>query len=177
MALPELFSSAELIERFETAMNEERKAFDGVAADQELVRLNNALKKAEQGQGNILNAIAEGAPFAAFKAKSETLANEITELQKMIAAANAKAAQVKLPQDDASVIFERSLSRMNELLSAPDFIEEASAYLKMLIVGIKLTPSAKSQHGIKAELKLAPGVLMPQKAAGSKADEELSIPC
>ena len=64
-------------------MNEERKAFDGVAADQELARLNNALKKAEQGQGNILNAIAEGAPFAAFKAKSEALANEITELHEL----------------------------------------------------------------------------------------------
>ena len=128
-ALRELFTSAELIERFEAAMIEERKAFDGVAADQELARLNNAPKKAEQGQGNILNAIAEGAPFAAFKAKSEALANEITELQKMIAAANAKAAQVKLPKEDASVIFKRALSKMNELLSAPDLVEEASAYL------------------------------------------------
>ena len=176
-ALRELFTSAELIERFEAAMIEERKAFDGVAADQELARLNNALKKAEQGQGNILNAIAEGAPFTAFKAKSEALANEITELQKMIAAANAKAAQVKLPQEDASVIFKRALSRTNELLSAPDLVEEASAYLKMLFVGIKLTPHENAQHGIKAELKLAHGVLMPQKAAGSKANVELSVLC
>lgn len=176
-ALRDLFTSDEMIARFEAAMKAERKAFDGDAADQDLTRLNNALKKAERGQSNILNAIAEGAPFAAFKAKSEGLATEIHELQKLIAAANAKAEQLKLPQEDASVMFERALNKMNQLLSAPDLVEEASAYLKILIIAIRLIPHEKAQHGIKAELKLAPGVLLPQKAPGSKADEELSILC
>jgi len=50
---------------------------------------------------------------------------------------------------------------MEQLLSAPDYVDEASTYLKMLITRITLTPDASAQHDIWATLHIAEGVLGP----------------
>ena len=57
---------------------------------------------------------------------------------------------------------------MEQLLSAPDYVDEASTYLKMLITRITLTPDPKARHGMQAKLHMAGGVLVP---AGTQEDD------
>lgn len=75
------------------------------------------------------------------------------------------------PQEEASVVFERALTKMNDLLSAPDLVDEASTFLKMIIKVIRLLLKETAQHGIEAELVIAPGVLLPN----SNQDIETSV--
>ena len=57
---------------------------------------------------------------------------------------------------------------MEQLLSAQDYVDEASTYLKMLITRITLTPDASAQHDIWATLHIAEGVLVP---AGTQVED------
>jgi len=167
-ALRTLFQSEELQAAFDAALKVERKKLAGGSAQTDLKRLQAALKKAESGQENILKAIADGAPYDMFKAKADALADEITSLKHRINNMEARIAQQNAPLPDAKKVFAQALQKMEQLLSAPDYVDEASTYLKMLIARITLTPDPKAQHGMQAKLHMAEGVLVP---AGTQVED------
>ena len=97
---------------------------------------------------------------------ADTLADEITSLKHRINNTEARIAQQNAPLPDAKKVFAQALQKMEQLLSAPDYVNEASTYLKILITRITLTPDADAQHGMKATLNMADGVLLPTASAG-----------
>jgi len=163
-----LFQSEEHQAAFDAALKAERKKLAGGSAKTDMKRLQAALKKAESGQENILKAIADGAPYDMFKAKADALADEITSLKHQINNTEARIAQQNAPLPDAKKVFAQALQKMEQLLSAPDYVDEASTYLKMLIARITLTPDPKAQHGMQAKLHMAEGVLVP---AGTQVED------
>ena len=160
-ALRTLFQSEELQAAFDSAVEAERKKLAGGSAKTDLKRLQAALKKAESGQENILKAIADGAPYDMFKAKADALVDEITSLKHRIDNTETRIAQQNAPLSDAKEVFAQALQKMEQLLSSPDYVDERSTYLKMLITRITLTPDASAQHGMRATLHMAEGVLVP----------------
>ena len=135
-ALRQAFRSPELIASFEAALKAERTKLSGgsVKADRD------RLKSAEAGRENILNAIAEGAPYAAFKARTDALEREIAELITRLSDLEARIAQSAEVQEDAREIYERALQQMETLLSDPELVDEAHGYLATLIQKVTLTP-------------------------------------
>ena len=174
-ALRSVFQSEELQAAFEQAVKAERKKLSSGSAKTDLKRLKSALRKAEFAQENILKAIKEGAPFAAFKAESENLEAETANIKQRIADTEARLAQQNAPYPDARNVFAQALQKMEQLLSDPDYVDEASTYLKMLIKRIVLTPDRNAQHGMKVTMMLAEDALMPV-AAGDEGDGNEGLP-
>ncbi len=158
-ALRDAFMSPDLIDRFEQALEQERHNIESGAIDTKLAHLKATLHTAETAQSNILNAIAEGAPFATFKSKAETLEKEITDLTARIGSIQAQV-DIKINHaESAAVIYERALNQMNHLLGDSDLVDEASSHLKMLIEKIVLTPDETAQHGLSASMILSSDAL------------------
>ncbi|MBY6006703.1 recombinase family protein [Salipiger bermudensis] len=157
-ALRQAFRSPALIASFEAALKAERKKLSGGTVKAQRDRLKAALTKAKAGRENILNAIAEGAPYAAFKARTDVLEREITELTTRLSDLEARIAQSAEVQEDARVIYERALQQMETLLSDPELVDEAHGYLATLIQEVTLTPDETALNGIAAVLSLASGV-------------------
>lgn len=177
-ALRSVFQSDELQTAFEQVVKAERKKLSNGSAKTSLKRLKSALRKAEFAQENILKAIKEGAPFAAFKAESESLEVEMADLKQRLADTEARIAQQNAPQPDAKDVFAQALRRMEQLLSDPDYVDEASTYLKMLIKRIVLTPDADARHGMKVTMMLAEDALMPVASGDEDGGKEgLPVDC
>lgn len=169
----------EMIARFDKALEAERANAAGGALDADLARLTAALAKAETAQANLITAIAEGAPFAAFKAKSAELEAEIAGFQDRIRQTEARISRQALPLEDAATVYARALDQMDELLGDTDLVEEASSYLGMLTQVVTLTPDEAAPHGIAAEILLNPSAWLPEQA-GSDPDapeDGTRIPC
>ena len=60
---------------------------------------------------------------------------------------------------------------MEQLLSDPEFVDEANSYLRMLIGQVTLTPEESAPHGLEVVLELASEALMPG-GAGQANDAE-----
>lgn len=174
-ALRQAFRSPDLIAAFEAARAEERAKLTDGRLHAERDRLGAALAKAEAGHANILDAIADGAPYAAFKARSEALDDEIRDLASRIATLDAQIAQSSAVAEDARTVYERVLQEMDTLLSDPELVDKAHSYLAVLIEQITLTPDATAQHGIAATLTLANGVL-PGRSTGD-AGGTIEVAC
>ena len=168
-ALRSAFLSPELIARFEESLDVERKKVADGSLDGELCCFRTALKKAEAGRANILAAIAEGAPYAAFKGKADTLAAEITALNDRISSIETQLASQALPQEDARGVYQRVLQEMDQLLADPDLVDEANSYLKMLVDRVTLTPDENAQHGLEAVMELSSDALLPMPQDGENA--------
>ncbi|WP_370073836.1 hypothetical protein, partial [Salipiger bermudensis] len=158
----------------EAALKAERKKLSGGSVKADRDRLKAALTKAEAGRENILNAIAEGAPYAAFKARSDALEHEITELTTRLSDLEARIAQSAEVQEDARAIYERALQQMETLLSDPELVDEAHGYLATLIQEVTLTPDETAPNGIAAVLSLASGVF---PDAPNAADSGTRVSC
>ncbi|MCV2866045.1 zinc ribbon domain-containing protein [Albidovulum sediminicola] len=148
-------------------------------APEMIARFKAALAKAEAAQANIIAAIAEGAPFAAFKARSAELEAEIADLRDRIRQTEARIAQQALPLEAAATVYARALDQMSELLGDPDLVEEANGYLRMLIRGVTLTPDEAAPHGLAAEIVLNPSDWLPARGGSDpeSADDGLRIRC
>ncbi|SFQ44446.1 Site-specific DNA recombinase [Roseivivax halotolerans] len=172
-ALDQAFRSPELIAQFEAAMESERKALADGSLDTERARLGAALKKAEQGKTNILNAIAEGAPYATFKEKAEALEVEIAQLTQRVSDIDTQIENSSQVMESGAAVYERVLSQLTQLLSDRDFVEEAHGYLAVLIRKIVLMPDETAEHGLRATMELSSEALLPgvmgDQGAGSKS--------
>ena len=172
-ALDRAFRSPELIAQFEAAMEAERKTVADGSLDTERARLSAALKKAEHGKTNILNAIAEGAPYATYKEKAEALETEIAQLTQRISDIDTQIENSSQVMQSGAAVYERVLSQLAELLSDPDFVEEAHGYLAVLIRKIVLMPDETAPHRLSATMELSSEALLPgvmgDQGAGSKS--------
>ncbi|WP_114286105.1 recombinase family protein [Candidatus Halocynthiibacter alkanivorans] len=164
-ALRSTFRSESLLERFEDALKVERDKIADGRLEVELKRFEAALAKAISGRDNILVAVAEGAPYASFKAKAEVFETEIASLTVRINKKQAQIQRGKTVTEDARTIYERALKNMEHLLSEKDLMEEAHTYLGMLIEKITLTPDETAQHGLRAEINLSSDTLLQANTA------------
>ncbi|MCP4826871.1 MAG: recombinase family protein [Shimia sp.] len=153
-ALRAAFRSEGMLRRFELALAEERGKLADGNLEADLKRLEVAHDRAMIGRDNILAAVAEGAPYATFKAKADALEKEINDLASRIAALNSQITRSQTEVEDARTIYERALNNLEHLLSEKEFIEEAHGYLAMLIEKIVLKPDEEAAHGIRAEMYL-----------------------
>lgn len=158
--LRQTLMSDEWIRQFETALKAERAKLADGSAEKQLKLLKAALAKAQKGQENIMSAIADGAPFATFKAKSQELETEVSALSMKIAQLQSQIETQKKPQQDARSIYKQVLSKFDVLLSSPEYVEEASNYLKEIVQEVTLTPAETADYGLMIDLALEQGNLL-----------------
>jgi hypothetical protein len=141
-------------------------------------RAARAAHRAKYLLSGLLQCSCCGAPYAMFKGKSEELEAETADLKQRITDTESRIAQQNAPQPDAKEIFTQALQKMEQLLSDPAYVDEASTYLKMLIKRIVLTPDASSQHSMKVTMMLAEDALMPVPSEDREnGDEGLPVEC
>ncbi len=109
---------------------------------------------------NIVGMIADGNAPA-------SLLTRLTELEREIAAIDADAAEVDamtaasaLVPTSSAVTLSRALQRFGELLSQPDAVVEANAFLKGFIDRIIITRDAAAEDKITAEIHMGLGGLL-----------------
>ncbi len=171
-ALDQAFRSPELITQFEAAMETERKKMNDGSLDRERARLGAALKKAEQGQANILDAISDGAPYATFKARMEDLNEQISRLKQCIADIETQITNSAQAMESAAAVHERVLDQLAQLLTDPDFVEEANGYLAMLINKVTLIPDETAPNGLSATLELSSDAVLPGAANNASTQRQ-----
>jgi predicted transcriptional regulator len=102
---------------------------------------------------SILNAIEDGAPFVQFKSRSEEIESEIAELEQSLRELQAKADTAATVTSDPADIFEAAVEKMEQLLSDPDLVDQASQFLGQIIKRVIISPDPNAQHGLSLKLE------------------------
>ena len=96
-----------------------------------------------------------------------SLLTRLTELEREIAAIDADSAEVEamtaasaLVPTSSAVTLSKALQRFGELLSQPDAVVEANAFLKGFIDRITITRDAAAEDKITAEIQMGLGGLL-----------------
>ncbi|WP_323769927.1 hypothetical protein [Antarctobacter sp.] len=112
-----------------------------------------------------MTAIAECAPYATFKAKTEALQGQVDALTARIAEKQAKMATQASVMEDPGEAYDRAVQQMEDLLSEAEHVDEASTYLSMLIKRITLIENARARHGVEIRMNFANAALLPAQVA------------
>ena len=175
--LRDAFRSPELFAAFDAALNEERRrlaSFDPATA---IARLETQIRKEEAKQEAIFRAIEDGAPFAAFRARSEAIVVELTTLKARLdeLTSDQRLTARDLPATD--VLFARAIDMMETLLGDPDHVQQAHDCLRSLIDRIVLVPDPTAEHGLSIKLETDFAVLLGGKDNGQSKGLANSLMC
>ncbi|SEJ52039.1 Site-specific DNA recombinase [Pseudooceanicola nitratireducens] len=151
--LRDAFRSPELFAAFEAALREERQKLASFDPATEIARLESLIRKEEAKQESIFRAIEEGAPFAAFRARSKAIDGELTALRARLEEASSRGRVAAHDLPDTATLFARAVDAMETLLGDPDLVHQAHTYLRNLITRIVLVPDPAAEHGVSIKLE------------------------
>ena len=170
--LREAFLSPEFIARFESAVAAEREKLGSSDIESEIAGLKAARADARSRLTEIMSSIEQGAPYHLFKARTEELDAEITEIEDRLARAKARLVARDAVQVDIAQVYADVVHQMETLLGDPDLVEQARGFLGMLVHRIVLTPDSAAKHGVAAVIETDLGSLV---SAGARDDDRETI--
>ncbi|MGR3630418.1 MAG: recombinase zinc beta ribbon domain-containing protein [Sulfitobacter sp.] len=147
------FRSPELLEAFTEALEAERRKMKGSDPRKNMDHIQQRINEQKGKRKSILNAIEDGAPFVQFKSRSEEIESEIAELEQSLRELQAKADTAATVTSDPADIFEAAVEKMEQLLSDPDLVDQASQFLGQIIKRVIISPDPNAQHGLSLKLE------------------------
>src|SRR6056297_13456 len=158
--LTPMLLTPDLERAFDEALAQAQANLAGPSAKDRIATLARRRAGAQRKIDNIVGMIADGNAPA-------SLLTRLTELEREIAAIDADAAEVDamtaasaLVPTSSAVTLSRALQRFGELLSQPDAVVEANAFLKGFIDRIIITRDAAAEDKITAEIHMGLGGLL-----------------
>lgn len=158
--LREIFRGEDMKRRFQAALLEERRKLAGADPKAEQAKLRKHLASIERKREHVFRAIEDGAPYATFKPRLDAAEQERIVAEAAIADIQRRVAQQAKPAADPDAVYDRVIETMETLLGDPSLVDEAHAYLEMLIAPVVLFPDGIAPHGIRVEFSAnLPGTL------------------
>ncbi|UOA33308.1 Transposon gamma-delta resolvase [Sulfitobacter sp. DSM 110093] len=147
------FRSPELLEAFTEALDAERSKMKDFDPNKNMDHTQQRLSKAKAARKAILDAIEAGAPFALYKTRSEEIESEIADLEQSLRQLRARAETAAAATPDAAALFEAAVVKMEQLLSDPELVDQASQFLGQIIKRVVINPDPNAQHGLSLKLE------------------------
>ncbi|OWY03763.1 hypothetical protein B6V75_10100 [Thioclava sp. F1Mire-8] len=154
------FLTPELAASFDAALKAEYTALANDQGVDTVTRLERRLKKARTSRQRIFDAIEQGAPYSAYKARAEDLEREIADLEAELAQhQETRAVLPQLPSDSAA-LFARAVQELETLLADPELVHQANEHLRELIRRVELRPDPDAPDALAAEILTDLGALL-----------------
>lgn len=130
---------------FTRALAKERRKLERENGTADIDRLRRKIAADEKARDNIINAIAGGAPWETFRARSYSIEAAIAEATARIRDLEALQASgaAKVPRT-AEEAWASAIARLEALLGDPEVVHAAHQHLAVLIRSIRLTPDASA---------------------------------
>lgn len=164
--LRDAFRSPELFAAFDAALSEERRKLASFDPATEIARIEAQIRKEEAKRESIFRAIEDGAPYAAFRARSEAIDVELTSLKARLDEVSARQRTTARDLPDTETLFARAVDAMETLLGDPDLVHQAHTHLRSLITRIVLVPDPAAEHGLSIKLETDFAALLGKAEAG-----------